>query len=72
MNNSGDFKTNLINVVKRVSKVILKVVGFFVIPAIILAACAVYIITIADGTYKDKDWSSTPYASSEFVRISYN
>jgi hypothetical protein len=33
----------------------------------VLLAAVTYYITVDDGTYKDKDWSSTPYAAGEYV-----
>lgn len=40
---------------------------FPIVIVIVLLAYVTYNITIDDGTYKDKDWSSTPYAAEEYV-----
>ena len=34
---------------------------------LIFLSAAVYFITVDDGTYKEGDWSSTPYAASTYV-----
>lgn len=40
---------------------------------IVLLAAMTYFITVDDGTYKEDDWSSTPYAAGEYMKgISVN
>ena len=59
---------------KKAGKVIWKSLKTILFPfaiifciVLILFSSFVYFITIDDGTYKEDDWSSTPYAASEFV-----
>lgn len=59
---------------KKMMKIALKAVRrlmmfflLFIAPVLILLAAALYFITIDDGTYKEDDWSSTPYAAGEFA-----
>lgn len=65
---------NFEETLKRAGKIISRWGRRFLFPIIaimcivvILFAGAVYFITLDDGTYKEDDWSSTPYAASEFV-----
>ena len=48
-------------------KIILIVLILVVGVLIILLPAATYFITVDDGTYKEDDWSSTPYAASTYV-----
>lgn len=41
------------------------IAGFLII--MILLAAATYFITVDDGTYKEDDWTSTPYAAGTYV-----
>ena len=34
---------------------------------VILLSASTYFITVDDGTYKEDDWSNTPYAASTYV-----
>ena len=59
---------------KRAGKAVLKTITAVLFPVIVvvcivlvLISAFVYFITIDDGTYKEDDWSSTPYAASTFV-----
>lgn len=38
-----------------------------IIIIVVLISSFVYFITIDDGTYKDKDWTSTPYGASQYT-----
>lgn len=56
--------------VKAVAKKYAKIIGKKLLPVvlvIILLASFVYFITIDDGTYKEDDWSSTPYAAGQYT-----
>lgn len=53
-------------VIKRFSKKIL-LIGAVVCTIVMLLAGCVYFITIDDGTYKDGDWSSVPYAVGQYT-----
>src|SRR5699024_10830925 len=48
-------------------KIILIVLILVVGVLILLLPAATYFITVDDGTYKEDDWSSTPYAASTYV-----
>ena len=49
------------------------VICIIVVITIIILSGAVYFITIDDGTYKEDDWSSTPYGASQYINgISMN
>ncbi len=52
--------------VKALSAILFPVIVIFMIVVIFLAA-ATYFITVDDGTYKDDDWSSTPYAAGTYI-----
>ena len=52
--------------VKALSTILFPVIVIFMIVVIFLAA-ATYFITVDDGTYKDDDWSSTPYAAGTYI-----
>ncbi len=47
---------------KRVFKLIIILIFIF----ILILPGAVYYITVDDGTYKEDDWSSTPYGASQY------
>lgn len=53
-------------VIKRFSKKILLICTVVCTIVMLLAGC-VYFITIDDGTYKDGDWSSVPYAAGQYT-----
>lgn len=38
-----------------------------ILPIIILLSAALYFLTVDDGTYKEGDWSSTPYGAAQYV-----
>lgn len=64
----------LINKLKNSIKIVIKtLVGIAirillpVIIIIVILAGAVYFITIDDGTYKEDDWGSVPFASSQYT-----
>lgn len=59
---------------KKIGKMLLKSMKRLLFPIIlivcilvVLLSSFVYFITVDDGTYKEDDWSSTPYAASTFV-----
>ncbi len=59
---------------KRAGKIVLRTVTTLVFPVIaviciilVLVSAFVYFITVDDGTYKEGDWSSTPYAASTYI-----
>ena len=55
--------------VGRAIKAVLKpyLIIFLIVAAIIvLISSALYFITVDDGTYKEDDWSSPPYAAAEY------
>ena len=63
------------NKIKKATKVVLRGVRRFglvllvpIIIVVVLLASFTYFITIDDGTYKEDDWSSTPYANSQYVK----
>ncbi len=66
----GDKLRNFLKkTVKRVAKRILRILAvplIIVIIVIILLASCVYFITVDDGTYKEGDWSSPPYAAAVY------
>lgn len=41
--------------------------AFIVLVFLVLLAASVYYITVDDGTYKEDDWSSAPYAASQYT-----
>ena len=41
--------------------------AFIVVVFFIILALGVYYITVDDGTYKEDDWSSAPYAASQYT-----
>ena len=51
---------------KALSAILFPVIVIFMIIVILLAA-ATYFITVDDGTYKEDDWSSTPYAAATYI-----
>lgn len=51
---------------KWTTRLLLPVLLPFIIIAVLLAG-AVYFITVDDGTYKEDDWSSTPYAAGTYI-----
>lgn len=60
--------------IKKIAKKILKhskrVLIFTILPfilIIILLSAALYYITIDDGTYKEDDWTSTPYGAAQYM-----
>ncbi|MCI8759940.1 MAG: hypothetical protein HFJ34_02250 [Clostridia bacterium] len=60
--------------IKKVAKMILKrgkkillILILPIIPIIIILAGITYFLTIDDGTYKEDDWSSVPFASEQFI-----
>ncbi len=60
--------------IKRAGKIVLGTIKKLLIPIVavvclifILLSAAVYFLTVDDGTYKEDDWSSTPYAASVYV-----
>ena len=53
-------------VIKRFSKKILLICTVVCTIVMLLAGC-VYFITIDDGTYKDGDWASVPYAAGQYT-----
>ena len=48
-------------------KIILVILILVVGVLLILLPAATYFLTVDDGTYKEDDWSSTPYAASTYV-----
>ena len=50
--------------ISKLMKILLPVILILVLITIIVAP---YIIVLDTGTYKENDWSNTPYASSEYV-----
>ena len=49
------------------TKVLLMPIMVIVIIVVVILSASVYFITVDDGTYKEGDWSSTPYAASTYV-----
>lgn len=58
---------NFFTKLKKKRKRFLKLLILLVIVVVFLAG-STYDITIEDGTYKEKDWSSIPYAAGEYVK----
>ena len=56
-------KRVLIKSLKRVIKLAILPITIF----IIIFAASTYFVTVDDGTYKDDDWSSVPFASGTYV-----
>lgn len=55
-----------LNLVRKISKK--KVISIILIITLIpFLAGAIYYITIDDGTYKEDDWSNTPYAAAQYT-----
>lgn len=59
---------------KKIGKIVLNTLKVILFPVIVIVciilvilAASVYFITVDDGTYKEDDWSSTPFAASTFV-----
>ena len=52
---------------KPAKAMLFPIVTIATIVVIIILSAGVYFITIDDGTYKEGDWSSTPYAASTYV-----
>ena len=59
---------------KKAGKVVLKTITTLLFPIVVivciilvLVSAFVYFITVDDGTYKEDDWSSAPYAASTYV-----
>ncbi len=59
---------------KQIVKKVVKIISRLFFPIILLLAVIVvfiaaftYFITVDDGTYKEDDWSSTPYAAGTYV-----
>lgn len=67
-----EMKQLLKNVTKKAFKVVKKAVLPILIPVlavvliIVILAGSVYFITIDDGSYKEDDWSSPPYAAAVY------
>lgn len=60
--------------IKRAGKVVFRTITTLCFPILVivcilllLVSAFVYFITVDDGTYKEDDWSSTPYAASTYV-----
>ncbi len=60
--------------IKKMAKIAVRTITITVLPVIlviaiiiVLLASMVYFITVDDGTYKEDDWSSTPYAAGTYV-----
>lgn len=53
-------------VVKSLTKILLPVLLIIAVIIALLAA-ATYFLTVDDGTYKEDDWSSTPYAAGQYT-----
>lgn len=53
-------------VFKQMKRILITLILPF-LPIIILLAAATYFLTIDDGTYKEGDWSSVPFANEEFL-----
>ena len=51
--------------IKRHYKRIIQAIIVLVMTLVLLAG-ALYFVTVDDGTYKEDDWSSTPFAASQF------
>lgn len=62
----GKLKKNTINLIKKLGKRLIKILLPIIIVFVLLGAI-VYFITIDDGTYKEDDWSNTPYAASQYT-----
>ncbi len=58
---------NFFTKLKKNRKRFLKLLILLVVVIVFLAG-STYDITIEDGTYKEKDWSSTPYAAGEYTK----
>lgn len=54
------------NVVKRHMKRIIRVLVIIIFVVFLLSNASVYWLTVDDGTYKEDDWSSTPYAAGQY------
>lgn len=59
-------KKSLKKAAKATRKVLMPVILVILLILIILAP-ALYFLTVDDGTYKEDDWSSTPYAAAEYT-----
>lgn len=53
-------------VVKGIGKILLIPMLIVILIVVILSGC-VYFITVDDGTYKEDDWSSTPYVAGTYT-----
>ena len=63
-------KETIRKVVEKIRKHSKRVAFFTILPCIliiVLLSSAVYYITVDDGTYKDDDWSSTPYGAGQYI-----
>ena len=68
MNDSDELKKKLIKSAKIVARKVRHLITFILLPVIIiivLLAASVYFITVDDGTYKEDDWSSVPFAAAQ-------
>lgn len=54
------------NVIKRHIKRIIRALVVIVFTVVLVFSSSVYWLTVDDGTYKEDDWSSTPYAAGQY------
>lgn len=56
-------------IISAIKKTVKPIITILVIVSIIvgLLASSLYFLTIDDGTYKEGDWTSTPYAASQYT-----
>lgn len=65
--NFNGVKNKMVNTVKKLFKLKIKIIVIILVLILILLSAAVYWLTIDDGTYKEDDWSNTPYAASQYT-----
>lgn len=54
------------NIVKRHIKRIIRILVIIAFIVVVIFSSSVYWLTVDDGSYKEDDWSSTPYAAGQY------